>query len=127
MRELTRKLEGRDLDPDGVRAVVDELCRAGLLSDERFTQELLRVRMRNGYGPARVAAELRHKGVEETLVGRYVDFAAQEWIEPLRQLCGRRFGAASATGDQWVRQAKFLQTRGYTLEQIRAVIGNLGS
>lgn len=125
MRELTGKLERRDLDPDGVATVVHELCREGLLSDERFTQELLRVRTRNGYGPARVAAELRHKGVAEAVVARYVDFTAQGWLEPLRQLCGRRFGAAPASRDQWVRQAKFLQTRGYTLDQIRAVIGDL--
>lgn len=117
------RLAARGYPEDQARAVASELADQGLLSDERYAEALFRVRVERGYGPLRIAVEMRDKGLDEALIQRWVDFNDPAWLERLEALRRRRFGT-TRPGDYPTlsRQKRFLQSRGFTVEQIERVM-----
>jgi len=56
-------------------------------------------------------------------IARIVDFASAEWLDVLRRVRRKKYGERPpATPADWARQARFLQGRGFTAEQIRQVL-----
>ena len=104
-------------------AVVAELERAQLVSDHRFAEALVRNRRERGYGPLKIQQELRAKGVAQELAEAVVDPGAAQWAELLQQVWNKKF-AGRRPGDyrEWARQARFLEGRGFSAEQIRRVV-----
>jgi regulatory protein len=112
------------LGHDDVDAVLDGLGVEGLQSDRRFAECLVRVRIGRGYGPLRILAELGRHGIAEDSFCEFFNRNDPRWVERIKRVRLRRFGA------QWpedpveqARQARFLQQRGFTDEQIRGLMG----
>jgi regulatory protein len=114
---LSRKL-GHDAAL--IEAALEQLATEGLLDDTRFSESFIRMHRRKGHGPLRILHELRQRGVDGALAEELVDARGDEWIELARDWRARRFGAAEprSTAD-WQRQARHLQTRGFSTEQVR--------
>ncbi|NIP18168.1 MAG: hypothetical protein GWM87_08430 [Xanthomonadales bacterium] len=79
-QELTRKLQQRGVETATAEAVVGELDAEGLVSDERFTESFVRSRVSRMYGPLKIRAQLRQKGVGDDLIA--VKLASLEDIWP---------------------------------------------
>jgi len=104
---------------------VTALSAEGLVSDERFTEALLHVRRARGYGPLYIRRELEEKGIEPATIGRWLDPADREWLAALRQVQNKKYGGRKpANLAERAKQTRFLQSRGFTHEQIRAVLGS---
>ncbi|MCC5794344.1 MAG: regulatory protein RecX [Chromatiales bacterium] len=126
--ELASRLEARGYEPQEVRTVVDGLRREGLQCDERFAEAFVRSRTSRGQGPLRIAAELRSRGIDESLLSAMLDDPAAAWIERARRVRERRFGAASPRDQrEKARQARFLAQRGFTGEQVYAALARFAS
>ena len=110
-------------DAELISGVIEDLQSEGLLSDERFTEAFVRYRKNNGYGPMRIQSELRERGVNEKIQATYLDFADPHWREQVMQVRCKRFGA-DLPGDykERARQARFLQYRGFTTDQIKQAL-----
>jgi regulatory protein len=122
--ELARRLERRGYRDDVVATVVEGLVAERLLSETRFVEQFIRQHAGRGHGPARIRAELRERGVPEAEIEAGLDAAAEDWAALARDVRHRRFGL-SPPGDyaERARQARFLQYRGFSNEQIRAALG----
>lgn len=121
--ELHRKLCDRGHPVAQVDTVVEDLVRQDLLSDERFAESYTRVRTERGFGPARIAAELRQRGIDEELIARHVDFSDSVWREVMQRELHKRFGGEPAAEvRERNRRIRFLQQRGFTMEQIYRVL-----
>lgn len=121
--ELQKKLNARDYDADIVAEVVEQLADEGLVSDDRFTEAFVRYRRNHGYGPRRIQSELRERGVSEKIQAAYLDVGDSQWLEQAAQVKSKRFGDdLPADFKERARQARFLQYRGFTSEQIREVL-----
>jgi regulatory protein len=121
--ELQKKLNAKDYDADIVAEVVEQLTNEGLVSDARFTEAFVRYRANNGYGPRRIQSELRQRGVDEKMQAAHLDVGAPQWFEQVAQVRTKRFGEALPEDfKERARQARFLQYRGFTNEQIRGVL-----
>ena len=93
-------------------------------SDARYAEQYVAQRAARGYGPARIRAELRERGVTDADIDEALDGAAEDWAAIARDTRRRRFGAAGpADFRERARQGRFLQYRGFTSEQIRAALG----
>ena len=121
--QLARKLGDRGYGSDEVDAALGQLAREGLQSDERFTESFIRSRIERGQGPIRIAAELRERGVDDSLISDHLDFSDPQWQQQVVEVRRKRFGA-TPPDDYHARakQARFLQYRGFTSEQIRRVL-----
>ena len=122
-RELTTKLTARGYEQQTVLAVIEALADRNLLSDGRFVDEFVANRLRRGSGPVKIREELRGRGVAESLVDNALSERRSEWLTNAEAARRKRFGA-KLPGDfeERARQARFLQQRGFTAEQIRQVL-----
>ena len=67
--ELANKLKTYADEADDIPALVSDFTEKGWLSDARFTQQLVRAR-KVKFGSAKVANELREKGISDELIAK---------------------------------------------------------
>ena len=100
-------------------ATLDALVNDGLLSDQRFAESLVQVRIRRGQGPQRIRQELRERGIGNELATAALQNAEADWPQLARDVAKKKFGNEAATDvRQQVRRRRFLQYRGFDAEQI---------
>ena len=126
-RELKRKLKVRGMEGAVVDQALAALQEERLLSDERFVEMLVHSRIGKGQGPLRIQAELREHGVSDELVSAAVDVNDPQWHDRIKAVRHKRFSAGvPSTINERAKQMRFLQYRGFTPEQIRAVFKSRG-
>jgi len=98
-----------------------------LLSDDRFVEMLIRARRRRGYGPVRIRRELQEKGVADDVIGRWLDVGSHDWTEEVKRVRQRKYGAGMPKSmSERAKQARFLQYRGFTFDQIQQALNPRG-
>jgi len=104
---------------------VGELVQERLLSQERFVESYILARRQRGYGPVRIREELRQRGIGEDTIEQWLGAQDRAWVEDARQVRHKKFGA-SLPGNftERAKQARFLQYRGFSTEQIQQVLNN---
>lgn len=121
--ELFGKLGAREFPDNLVSALLDQLVDEGLLSDARFAETYVHTRSEKGFGPVRIRHELRERGVEGDTIHSFLDDAAIAWDEIAGRERIKRFGGVLPDSyRERARQARFLQQRGFTSEQIHAAL-----
>ncbi len=120
--ELQRKLAARGFPEGVIVPALDALEQSGVLAAARFTESFIRSRLAKGQGPVRIRAELAERGVAEQaaelLRGSDID-----WLATARDARRKRFGAEPPRDfRERARQARFLQYRGFTADQVRAAL-----
>ena len=121
--ELQRKLAARGHTTGAVEKVLDDLQGRGLLDDRRFAEQYARMRVRKGYGPLRIRAELRERGIDTATIGVLLDAGSYDWRELLREVRLKRFGPQKpAVRSEQARQARFLSRRGFPESLVRAAL-----
>ena len=117
--ELSLKLRQRKIESDIIDRVLDDYEAEGWLDDDRFADVYARQRMDIGYGPLRILGELQQRGVHSS--PECLDAMTEEdWCRQAIALRERRFGLTDLE-DDWdekVRQARFLNRRGYSAGQV---------
>ena len=122
--ELEFKLASGGAEADAIRRVLDALEARGMLSEERFTEQFVRSRRNRGQGPRRIREELRRRGIGDAAATEALGQDDEYWSEQASQARIRRFGEdPPADYREWARQARFLERRGFTTEQIRSALG----
>ncbi|MDY6841784.1 MAG: regulatory protein RecX [Pseudomonadota bacterium] len=121
--ELSLKLCQRKLSGDIINAVLDDYEKEGWLDDDRFADVYARQRMDLGYGPLRILGELQQRGVHKT--PECVDEMTEEdWCQRAIGIRDKRFGLTdlSEDWDEKLRQARFLNRRGYSASQVERAL-----
>jgi regulatory protein len=122
-RELSDKLAAKSFDPDVIRAVLDDLEREGLISSGRFAESFVAARAARGQGPVRIARELAERGVESP--GDWLDDGRYDWNRLAREVRRKKFGESLPSAfREKARQARFLEYRGFSQDQIRRALGS---
>ena len=121
--ELRHKLLERGFEPAAALEALEALEAERLLDDARCLERFVAYRAERGQGPLRIALDLKTHGVPAELIGPALA-AATDWRALARTVRRRRFGAAApADWSEKARQARFLQYRGFSSDDIRAAIG----
>ncbi|MEO0972837.1 MAG: regulatory protein RecX [Pseudomonadota bacterium] len=126
--ELRRKLLQRGADGEALEPILDALEADGLLSDARFIEAYLHQQVARGKGPIALEHGLRERGVAASRASDAVGALGEDWVERAVEGRVKRFGAEVPTGDaERVKQARFLQGRGFTGEQVLKALERPGS
>lgn len=125
--ELAARLAAGGATRDQIDPLLDELERAGYLSDARFASAVVRQKA-GGYSKRAIAHALREKGVaapeaKEALAALDGD---DEFAQALA-LWQRRFGKAPADDREKARQVRFLLSRGYATSVVFRVLRAAGA
>ncbi len=103
--------------------MVDELSAQGLVSDRRYVASYVDERMRKGFGPLRIRAELQERGIGGDLVSHGLAVDEDVWLDLLRRVHDKKFGNAAPHGRaDAARRARFLEYRGFTSAQVSRVL-----
>jgi regulatory protein len=122
-RELERKLAARGFSAALIGPTLDGLEATGVLVAARFTENFIRSRVARGKGPVRIRAELAERGVADEEGANLLRDADVDWVAEARAARSKRFGAAPPRDyTERARQARFLQSRGFSSAQIAAVL-----
>lgn len=117
--ELKNKLLQKGLPRDKVEVVLAELQQQKLLNDNRFCEIFIRSRIGKGQGPLRIREELRQRGITNEMADQYFNDAAIDWREQILVVRQKRFGKQLPKDfNERAKQIRFLQYRGFGLEQI---------
>jgi regulatory protein len=121
-RELKSKLARRGHEKEDIGKAVGRLIDRSYQSDERFAASTARTRVSQGYGPARIRAELKSHGVAEAAIRAAIAAADADWPALATVQLRRRFGrSAAADMAERARRAQFLLRRGFDPATVRAV------
>jgi regulatory protein len=123
--ELREKLMAKGCTGAIAEEVVSRLESERLLSDDRFVESFLAARRARGYGPVRIREELRQRGVADETIGRWLDMNGREWRDDLKVVRRKKFGARMPKSySERAKQARFLQYRGFTADQIQTILND---
>lgn len=79
----------------------------------------MRQRAARGYGPRRIAAELRERGIADGLAAEVLDEADSDWFAAAAAVRLKKFGERPTLITQRAKQTRFLEYRGFESAQIR--------
>lgn len=123
--ELKGRLLERGVAAETAESTVGQLVREHFVDDARYAGHYVTWHAGRGQGPVRIAMDLREAGIDAATIESAVDARNPVWRERCAALRRRRFGAEAP--DDWKergKQARFLQYRGFTGDQVRAALGN---
>lgn len=121
-RELRVRLEHAGCDEDESASALRKLRERHYQDDRRFGEMIVRARVGQGYGPARIQAELRSHGLADAAIRALIDAADADWAALAAAQLRKKYGT-KRTGDHAERgkRAAFLLRRGFTAATVRIV------
>ena len=115
--ELARKLASSAQEGEDVESLLDELTQRGWLSDARFAEQAARAKARR-FGPIKLAHYLRSRGLGEEAIAAGLQRAGADGRSSLETVWRTRFNTPPANEREKMRQVRFLQGRGFAVDDI---------
>lgn len=120
--ELRQKLCRKGYSEAAVEQVVEDLVKQGWQSDGRFAEMLARSRAEKGYGPCRIAQELRQHGIDSDVGVEN----GPDWNALIQKIYVKRYGETIPDSlEERAARERFLRRRGFESEQIRRLFKHL--
>lgn len=118
--ELRQKLLQRKFPLELIENLINNLEERGWQSNDRFAQSYLSSQISRGYGPLKIQDNFRKRGLDKDFIAQVAALDPQIWQDSLARLWQRKYQAALEQGKPIPReqQQRFLQSRGFTYEQI---------
>jgi len=124
-REITQKLTVNDYPAEAINTVVTALTRAGLINENRFTENYINWRRGKGCGPLRISMELQSRGIPSEMIAEQIHITDNAWFAEAQKAWRKQFKGKLPTDFKLrAKQMRFLQYRGFTREQIASVFGS---
>ena len=126
--ELRDKLRQFGFSVSAIDGAMEKCREYGYLDDRRYATERARSLIRSGRGVGpKILRDLRHRGIEEDVARQALETAENEFFpdQILRDQLERRFPSFdyTAADDRGRRRVvSFFQRRGFSLEQIFAIL-----
>jgi regulatory protein len=119
--ELHGKLLPHVQEGEDLAAVLDELEKRNWLSDARAATQWVDAK-RGRFGTQRIAHELRQKGIAENLIDEAMPQLKETELDAAREVWQKKFGVLPQDAKERARQARFLQSRGFSMDVIFKVL-----
>ena len=125
-QELLQKVFAKGFVKQDIVPVIDELIEQGLQSDARFAESYARSRVHKGFGPLRIQAELKQRGVSDCPFDMAVEDIAGSWQELLVQVYSKKYGNETVLDvKEKLKRSRFLLQRGFPNELVRRLFKQL--
>ena len=115
--ELRRKLVQRAQEGEDVDRLLDDLAQRGWLSDARFAEQAARAKARR-FGPLKLAHYLKGRGLNDVAIAAGLAAAGADGVPSLEAVWRSRYRAAPNDEREKMRQVRFLQGRGFAIDEI---------
>jgi len=126
IEELRQRLLQRCADSSITDKVVSDLVDENLVSDRRFAEMYIRMRIRRLFGPLKIRGELRSRGVTDDVITEFMPGGQETWFDNASQWANKRNQGKL----DYATRAKIhrsLMNRGFTHEQANVALDSLNS
>ena len=120
-QKLSKVAQQYELDAEEIPEILVDFKKRNWVSDTRFTEQILHAR-KSKFGSMRIAHELKEKGVSDELISEAMQEVKVNELSNARGIWQKKFSSPPSTRDEWAKQARFLQSRGFSFEIIKKVI-----
>lgn len=121
--ELEQKLQQRELPPDLIVSVLDQLAEEGLQCDSRFAESYTRMRVDRGYGANKVRADLQTRRLDQSVIEDAIRDSGVDWCGVAAAALAKKFGNLSAADVKTrSKMQRYLYQRGFSMDEIRFAI-----
>ena len=124
--ELAQKLKtylDEDESFEAITEILEDFKTRGWLSDARFTEQIVHARSHK-FGASKIANELREKGVADDLIRDAIEKVKENELDNAKEIWRKKFNAIPTSRDEWARQGRFLQSRGFGFDVIKRVLNS---
>lgn len=124
-KELKRKLMQRDFSSSDIDEVMNFLVEKNYQSDIRAAECIFRNRVNKGYGWRYIENEMNTKGVGNDIIHCLYQTCETDWFALAENTYQKKFGCAEITDQKdKAKRMRFMQYRGFSLDEIFAVLPN---
>ena len=122
--ELRAKLVDKGHDAAVVEALVADFAAKRLIDDARYAERYVAYKAARGQGPVRIRQDLKALGLAAEVAAAALD-SGPDFPRLAAAARARKFGGPPPkTWKDKARQARFLQYRGFSADDIRSALGN---
>jgi regulatory protein len=123
VKELVDKLVLKGFELSAIHETIARLQVENLQSESRFVEMLIRSRISQGKGPVRIIHELEEHHIPFNQIKTALETAEVCWFALASKVRAQRFGDSFPDNyPEKAKQMRFLQYRGFEMEQIRAAL-----
>ena len=124
IEELRQRLLQRGADSGTAEKVVGDLADENLVSDQRFTEMYVRMRVRRLFGPLKIRGELRGRGISDLLIAEAMPQEPETWFDAATQWASKQHrGELDYAGRAKIYRS--LMNRGFSHEQANVALDSL--
>ncbi|MGL6171002.1 MAG: recombination regulator RecX [Vibrio sp.] len=118
--ELQQKLALKGHPTDVIDLVINDCLALGYLDDARYAASQVRQTMSKGYGERHVRQQLKQKRIESAMIDQVLAEQQVDWFAQAKWVAHKKFPlGGSVERQQYAKQVRYLQYRGFDFEQIR--------
>lgn len=122
-KEIEQKLSAKGYLRSQFTAVLDELTKQSWQDDSRYAESYLNMRSQKGFGPVKIAYELRQQGVDKAEIDALMQAKTDNWATSLQQLYAKKFSdPAIKDHAERSKRIRFLSQRGFPSSMIKDVL-----
>jgi regulatory protein len=122
-KEIEQKLALKGYQQQQVVEVLAELTKQSWQDDNRFAESFINMRRKKGFGPVKVAYELRQQGIDKDTIEQLIHAKSDDWQESLEQIYRKKFANLVVKDNiERSKRIRFLIQRGFPNGMIIDVI-----
>lgn len=122
-QELITKLSARGYPIHAICELLDDYKEKGYLDDRRFASHYATYRRQRGYGPKRIACELKTRGIDDSIIAENTKITDNDWLNEMQMLLAKKARTISLSEPkQKAKIVRFFLNRGFTQEQINSLL-----
>lgn len=118
-QELVTLLNRRGYEHHAICAQLDAFKQKGYLDDTRFTSQYVDYRRKRGFGPKRIAQELKKRGIDDSIIAEKTKITDNDWLTEMQMLLTKRVKKIPLDDAKHkAKLVRFFLNRGFTQAQI---------
>ena len=100
---------------------LSSLVSEGWLSNERYCEQFIHAQ-KNKFGRYKIARELEEKVIDPALIEEYLSPLNNQELLYAKQVWQKKFKILPSSKEEWSKQARFLQSRGFDVSLIKKIL-----
>ncbi len=120
--EMLSKLNNRGFEKDVIDNTIKYLKEKKLIDDERYADNFIYFKLKNGYGKKRIEYELKKKGIDGNIINKYLQEVDEGSF--IKEVFEKKLTTLKNSRNKKSKLYSFLVRRGYGYDLINEILNN---
>lgn len=121
--KLSEYAQTLELNEKVLDLFLSSLVSEGWLSNERYCEQFIHAK-KNKFGRYKIVRGLEEKGIDRALIDEYLSPLKNQELIYAKQVWQKKFKLPPSSKEEWSKQARFLQSRGFDVSLIKKLLND---